>query len=296
MRISAETNSCEKPEASKAITIPIVSGATGPRTKLGKRRESRNSVKHGLFSKVVVLESESQAEFKGLWAELWEDCRPVGKREELLVEKLAYIIWRLRRLLLAERAEVEKRTKFLICDRALQLLEDAPVELTGAWIKANNRKVNAHCQVLLTALQVQINACGLDLERDTNFLRSIYTPRTPDVAGLDLYDYYFCVERSKASEKKHLAEQCKQEVLRAIKKEIGRLKTRQELQTAMNVEREPLEVASRGVPDAQTLDALLRYETTLNRDFDRTLGQLERLQRTRMGQSIPPRIEVELKR
>lgn len=41
-------------------------------------------------------------------------------------------------------------------------------------------------------------------------------------------------------------------------------------------------------------DHLLRYETTLNRGIDRTLAQLERLQRTRLGQPVPPRIDVNL--
>jgi len=40
---------------------------------------------------------------------------------------------------------------------------------------------------------------------------------------------------------------------------------------------------------------MLRFEATLERQFDRTLSQLERLQRMRLGQPALPRIEVELK-
>jgi hypothetical protein len=36
--------------------------------------------------------------------------------------------------------------------------------------------------------------------------------------------------------------------------------------------------------------------TTNSREIDRTLRQLERLQRRRLGQPDPPRIEVEFKR
>ena len=37
------------------------SRATGPRTQHGKQRASRNATKHGVFSKVAILDSESKA-------------------------------------------------------------------------------------------------------------------------------------------------------------------------------------------------------------------------------------------
>jgi hypothetical protein len=41
-------------------------------------------------------------------------------------------------------------------------------------------------------------------------------------------------------------------------------------------------------------EVLMRYETNLERDIDRTLNQLERLQRMRMGQPVPPPVKVEV--
>ena len=43
-----------------------------------------------------------------------------------------------------------------------------------------------------------------------------------------------------------------------------------------------------------TPDLLLRYESQLERAFDRTLTQLERLQRMRLGESIPPPIKLDI--
>ena len=45
------------------------------------------------------------------------------------------------------------------------------------------------------------------------------------------------------------------------------------------------------VPEAPRLDRLLRYAASLERSFDRTLSQLERLQRIRLGQPILPKLE-----
>jgi hypothetical protein len=40
-------------------------------------------------------------------------------------------------------------------------------------------------------------------------------------------------------------------------------------------------------------DHLLRYEAALERNFDRTLTQLERLQRMHLGQPVLPKLEVQ---
>jgi hypothetical protein len=42
------------------------------------------------------------------------------------------------------------------------------------------------------------------------------------------------------------------------------------------------------------LDRLLRYEAILQRDFDRTLSQLERQQRIRKGQPMSPTLNVQV--
>ncbi len=42
------------------------------------------------------------------------------------------------------------------------------------------------------------------------------------------------------------------------------------------------------LPSAETLDKILRYETALERQFYRALNQLERLQRMRHGETMPP--------
>ncbi|MGB7283851.1 MAG: hypothetical protein WBE13_16415, partial [Candidatus Acidiferrum sp.] len=46
--------------------------------------------------------------------------------------------------------------------------------------------------------------------------------------------------------------------------------------------------------EAPSLDLLLRYETNLDRAFDRILNQLDRLQRIRKGQPVPPTVNVNL--
>jgi hypothetical protein len=63
----------------------------------------------------------------------------------------------------------------------------------------------------------------------------------------------------------------------------------------VETERTQLEVVSRSIPNGLGLERLLRYEASLNRDFDRTLSQLERIQRMRLGQPVAPRLELDVK-
>src|SRR5215471_1661179 len=89
------------------------SGATGPRTTQGKERSKRNALKHGIFSQAALLKDESRAEYDALLNDLRENLQPEGALEEALVEKLALGTWRLRRLIIAETAEIQNAIGFL---------------------------------------------------------------------------------------------------------------------------------------------------------------------------------------
>lgn len=80
---------------------------TGPRTTKGKQRSRYNALKHGIFSKVVVLENEPRAEFNALLQGWLNVLQPQGEFEEFLVEKLAALAWRHRRLIIAEGKNIE---------------------------------------------------------------------------------------------------------------------------------------------------------------------------------------------
>lgn len=63
-----------------------------------------NALKHGVLSRYTVLPWEDASEYAALVASLAAEHRPSGPTEEHLVEELAGILWRKRRLRLAEAA------------------------------------------------------------------------------------------------------------------------------------------------------------------------------------------------
>ena len=80
--------------------------STGPRSAAGKALVSRNALKHGLLSRHLIAEGESQEEFSDLLRLLLDEFQPVGLVEHALVERVGVAIWRQRRLVRAESAQV----------------------------------------------------------------------------------------------------------------------------------------------------------------------------------------------
>lgn len=76
----------------------------GPRTSEGKAIAARNSIKTGVYSAQVVLPGESEEEFRELEQCFFEDFRPEGVTEALMVHDLTVISWKKRRLTKMEHA------------------------------------------------------------------------------------------------------------------------------------------------------------------------------------------------
>ena len=83
--------------------------STGPKSLSGKARSSMNSCKHGLTAETVVIANEDPKEFDELRADLENDFRPQTRMERELVDRLAGIIWRLRRVPQFEAALIRAR-------------------------------------------------------------------------------------------------------------------------------------------------------------------------------------------
>lgn len=77
--------------------------STGPRTVNGKVKSRMNALRHGLTAESCVLPGESCEAFDHLRARLVAEFRPVRVLDEILVDRLAGLVWRLRRVGMFER-------------------------------------------------------------------------------------------------------------------------------------------------------------------------------------------------
>lgn len=87
-----------------------------------------NAMKHGILSKLAVLAHEDHAEFADLLAALIDEHRPAGVTERHLIEELATIIWRKRRVLLAEGAKINEGLKSAVSSAASVIKSAAPFQ------------------------------------------------------------------------------------------------------------------------------------------------------------------------
>jgi len=69
-----------------------------------------NALKHGILSRYTVLSHESHADYESLVNSLMDEHLPAGATEHL-IEELASVIWRKRRVLQAEGATINKGLK-----------------------------------------------------------------------------------------------------------------------------------------------------------------------------------------
>lgn len=119
--------------------------STGPRTPRGKSFSRRNALKHGLFARdpwEFLVQREDPDEYGQLLAELHAYYEPIGRAEDLEVERTAVLWWRHKRVWRYEnvrnrvalrdlgRPEVEEQEPY--CKKLTQQEEAAALELEAA--------------------------------------------------------------------------------------------------------------------------------------------------------------------
>ena len=78
--------------------------STGPRTAEGKQRSSQNAIKHGLCALDPLIPGEDPDAFQEHFCEMEQDLKPATAIESNLVEQIADVSWRLKRLSRIEAA------------------------------------------------------------------------------------------------------------------------------------------------------------------------------------------------
>jgi hypothetical protein len=284
--------------------------ATGPRTPAGKRRSSQNALKHSIFRCVALLDDESRKEYGSLLKGLRNLYQPVGDLEEFHVERAAMNIWRLRRVAIAERAEIlraqevqewdrKQRKHWEAEDRARRATDKneflgnprlaaffGPTEeVKGLIWYIENLEIMECCCEMLEELRTKLEAKGFcnDEER---ILERLYGERGQNHLRETLFDTY---GKWSNSAEASTSKERKAQFLVAVDREILRLNHCREERVMMESHRVEIEKRRQLVPDSRVHERLMKYEITYSRQLDRTLHELERLQAMRLGRPVPPR-------
>ncbi len=86
--------------------------STGPNTAAGKKRVSKNAIRHGFYSKWLLVQhqdgEETYREYSDWHAAIRKYYQPIDWLEEFRVEEIAVLSWRRRRLLRSESGLIAK--------------------------------------------------------------------------------------------------------------------------------------------------------------------------------------------
>jgi hypothetical protein len=310
----ARRNELSDPSGTRTITVlePETRArrrASGPRTAIGKQRSRLNAQTHGIFSRGRIVGDESASEFEFLLKGLVEDLKPEGTLETILVDQLATILWRRRRVLRSESAEIDKAIRNSAMDTYITKAAEVWDRVRSGEAAGGILKYQDNPLILREAiLMLSVERFGLEkfgFRRDPPWiLRRLYGLDHEDAApfGTIFHMYLNCAQsegRPQTSVNQadvESEEDRKNQMLKILDDEIKRLEEMREQALARCIERIEYNKLTHLVPPAPVSERLLRYETHLSREFDRTLSQLERLQRMRLGQPVIPPINLQLSR
>ena len=304
---SKKGTSVTKIEASRKNALK----STGPTTLKGKSVVRWNALKHGLLSKEVIIEAgdgkESKAEFGRFLAQLQVDLQPTGILEEMLVEKIAVCYWRLRRVLRCEVGEIRKhldsawleqtfrRLNQLKHDKQFAVLDESPQRFEKSTLGIH------HLIGVLDDVRGLVDEMGYVPEEA---MKKLFQNFGSEENQLPYWCLIFTKMATDGPDKakedpEHYGdtpppEACKGMILKLIDEEKEKLeglkefiKQKEELETEATL-------CSLAIPEKEIVDKILRYETTIERQLYRAMNQLERFQRQRKGETVPPPISVDL--
>ncbi|SRR5579871_711231 len=266
--------------------------STGPKTLRGKSYSRTNALKHGLFAMDVFAgegaKRENVQEYEQLLDKLWKCYQPEGAAEELEVSRIAACWWRLQRAWRYENSEIAVEHSGV--DACIQNLFDPEVNDTPC--------VPFHAAVrLLKRAQEEVEASGSISDK---LQKEFEDADSPFRALL------YLVAVATKSESAEAAAQGSSENDR-VKPDSKEVRVRhQSIQNAIEFVHRRLEELvddlttcsydNRSVPKADVLDRLLRAEAVTERNLNRAVDRLERLQRRRTGEIVPAPISVRLSR
>lgn len=245
----------------------------------GKPRDTSkskfNACKHGILTSTVPIKSryfkEDEKEFNLLTKDLRTDLQPKGVVESFLVEKIAKHMWTERRICIYEKGITETK---------LQKTADNEKSFND-FEKATKLQRNMKSDKRITEFEL---LCGFTSEMLENCELSEFE---------DYINYYDekITEEELVKKKKLSIKPTQDEVENHIEKRIDLYKeVKKYLKKELNERIEKEKYGS--IVGSDTLEKLSRYQTTNQKQLFQCLSELERIQRRRQKEYVPPPINV----
>jgi len=273
--------------------------STGPKTPQGRAISKMNALKHAILSKEVLVcglnIQECSQELSALHKRFWQELNPAGPVEEMLVDQIVTTHWRLRRALRAESGEIalsvdEGQWKRSRPNPHLQWMQ---WEVWGDPVPAmkDSTRGNSILAVWLRQVRARVVQEG-ELTEDAT---KIPLDGKPNMLSQGLEELRLRLsQNSDGPDPASRREENKKQALTFIDRELRMLEWRKVDCLNREAADEEAQQAAAVLPAMPVLEKILRYETKLERQMYRAMSQLERLQRMRRGEAVPPPLTMEV--
>jgi len=263
----------ELPSGGKLISLRKIDAnrrnakrSTGPRSEQGKKWSRRNAIKHGILTSELLVtdgKAEDAHEFQKLLRGVAEDLQPCGELEQIMVEKIAVCCWKLKRALRFEAEAIRRASQEDSATVAAPPTNEELMQLL-ATMQAREREaqredasVPAHFQGIAVTGRRQEILNAWQRRRGEN----VVADNPVDSPSAD-----------HASSSQALESSLPKKIVSSAKR------------------------APFSLPGDKDLNRILRYENSVHRQLLFSLNQLERLQRARRGEHVPPPVNVSFSR
>lgn len=288
-------------------------GKPGPKTKVGKELVRLNAMKHGVLASTPVIPGlEREEDWEAHREGVLESLGPEGHLEVTLAERVALLLWRLQRMARYEREMIAVAQEQVDGDLAERRALRADIMLPGMRSEypedvAADLQAARETLALIERLPGMpddapmsgddaaeiLSAVGDQTEMADPYHFSL--PGVPDgVAREEFTDWSAgLVREGIAAIAAHEAVDPAELWSAAAEGAHADVKRKKFDADQVAAERDRMR-RERLLPDAATLDKVMRYEAHLNRQLNQTLHELEALQARRQGGVAPlARLDVQ---
>jgi len=269
--------------------------STGPVTVNGKTVVATNAIKHGIFTKDLILSSEIGQENEDDYQELLNnllDClSPGNQMESLLVEKIAVDFWRLRRTIRFETGSISQCIKSLF--RELYSYGNQNNEKIDQEILHKKQQIAwntsyldflANDEVIFDNPTWELNEFSSDIVDDFYSIAKSFTSLTKEMrerlyytGDLDFDELQALLKRNGYSEAKAISTKLIEiyaKENRSLEEDIQKLMQ----QKQVNVSSNALTCMLGMTPETDNADKILKYERSIQKSIYQNLFMLKKLQ------------------
>jgi hypothetical protein len=272
--------------------------STGPKTKRGKDAAKWSAVTYGLFSRDVLLPGESESEFKQLQREIISSNCLVDFRELRRVRRLVWHEWRQRRLERAETGEIAKGIAEFQPKTGMAASAHTPqyLQATAALTKLEEieEQINSGGDVSQESLdwlrklpyreEVKLFLGTIELVQSVR-AEKVSPPSSPIPIPAEKQPSTGGTSVGTSDEEENFGRDLMLKTFDQLKQAIQQ----QQLYHGENLMRRTgAERNTLLVPQETQLNRLIKYENHLARKIDSDEYALERMQRLRRGEKVPP--------